>query len=127
MKLYAANGVNTDLETALYMADHHPGADAVERARHAVGSGRARSATTCSAWSLHTAGNDDAAWPEVRKALALGSRDPQLRYHAAAIRVPPRRCAARRGPTSVVLDGNRWFSPIATPHIDVLATKLGLS
>src|SRR5206468_12682697 len=85
-KLYAANGVNVDLELALFDADHHPGSASVAKARKAL---RARPSTLghdVLAWNLYRAGGSShlaEAAKQSAMALALGSRDPQERYHAA--------------------------------------------
>src|SRR5206468_8626464 len=84
-KLYAANGVNVDLELALFDADHHPGSASVAKARKAL---RARPSTLghdVLAWNLYRAGKVSDAAKESAKALALGTHDPQERFHAAAI------------------------------------------
>jgi tetratricopeptide (TPR) repeat protein len=127
VKLYRANGVNTDLETALHRADRDPGDDAVTQARNALAERPSTLGHDVLAWNLHMVGDDDAAWTEMRRALALGSRDPQLRFHAASIAFArgDERTAATH--LRVVLDGNPRFSPTAIAAVRELASTLGLS
>lgn len=125
-KLYRANGVNTDLEMALYRADHDPGRSVVSEARAALRERPSTLGHDVLAWSLHRAGDDRAAWTEMQRALALASRDPQLRYHAAVIADALGNERAARRHLRVVLDENPRFSPLAVRPIADLARKLGL-
>jgi tetratricopeptide (TPR) repeat protein len=127
VKLYRANGVNTDLEMALHRADDDPGPGAVDDARRAAEARPSTLGHDVLAWALHRAGDETAAWREMRKALALGSLDPQLHFHAAAIAFSLGDDAAARTHLRVVLGGNPRFSPLAAPQVQRLAQKLGLS
>lgn len=125
--LNRANGVNVDLELAVFAADHSPGDTTVDQARQAVRSRRSVAGHDALAWSLFTAGEVDRAWPEAVKALALGTRDPQVRFHAAAIAMAggKRDLAARH--LAVVLQTNPRFSAAQAPAVARLAARLGLA
>ncbi|MDP9404821.1 MAG: tetratricopeptide repeat protein [Actinomycetota bacterium] len=125
-RLYRANGVNVDLELALFEADSSPGAEAVEQARRAAKERPSIQGHDALAWALFTAGKVDEAWPEARRALATGSRDPLLRFHAAAIAEArgQRDVAARH--LRVVLDTNPRFSAVLAAKVASLAAKHGL-
>ena len=88
-RLQAASGINTDLELALFAADHpEPGGDpwqVVAQARAALAERPNIYAHDALAWTLFRAGDYDAAWEESRAALRLGTRDPLLHFHAGAI------------------------------------------
>lgn len=126
-RLYRANGVNVDLELALFAADHKPGDASVKQARKAADQRRSVAGHDALAWSLFTAGKPAEAWPEAERALALGTRDPQVRFHAASIALArgQRDVAARH--LAVVLDTNPRFSAALTPAVSRLAEKLGLA
>ncbi len=125
--LYRANGVDVDLELALFAADRAPGGKAVKQARNAVADRPSIQGHDALAWALFTDNKPDEAWPEVQKALRTGSRDPLFRFHAAAI-------ADARGQRDdavehlqIVLDSNPRFSAALAPNVRKLAKKLGLT
>ena len=126
-RLNRANGVDVDLELALFAADHRPGKETVERARRAVDNRPSVAAHDALAWSLFTAGRIDEAWPVAQRAVALGTHDPQVRYHAAAIAMArgDRRAAARH--LGVVLATNPRFSAVLAPDVAALAGRLDLA
>jgi tetratricopeptide (TPR) repeat protein len=87
-RLYRANGVDTDLEMALFEADH-AGADrldeALARARRAFEQRRTIYAADVLAWTLHQSGQRDAAYAMSRQALRLGTQDALVLFHAGMI------------------------------------------
>jgi tetratricopeptide (TPR) repeat protein len=95
-QLQAANGVNTDLELALFIADHGD-ADAV---RHAAAQAKAAVAVRPSvtaydalAWTLYRAGDLDAAADASDRALRLSTQSAAMHFHAGMI-------ASARGDTA---------------------------
>jgi len=126
-RLYAANGVKVDLELALFEADHGRASEAVTQARRALRDRPSILAHDALAWSLFRAGKGDEAWSQAERALQLGTRDPQLRYHAAAIAFGrgDRETAARH--LKVVLETNPRFSAFLAPNVAELARGLGLT
>ncbi|MGH9155653.1 MAG: tetratricopeptide repeat protein [Acidimicrobiales bacterium] len=125
--LYRSNGVDVDLELALFAADTAPGDDAVDQARRAARRRPSVAGHDALAWSLFTNGETDRAAAEMARALALGSRDPQLRYHAAVIAMAQgnRDEAARH--LGVVLTTNPRFSARHAAGVLTLAGRLGLT
>lgn len=124
-KLFTANGVRLDVEIALFDADHHAGAHAVSEARSAL---RARPSTLAHdvlAWNLYRVGQFDEASTESTRALALGSRDPQERYHAAAIAYARHDDASAKADIKIVLSENPRFSARLAPDVEQLAHQLG--
>lgn len=110
-QLYRANGVNTDLELALFLADHGDPAEAVDRARQAYAERPTVFAADVLAWALYQAGQPQAAWPYAQEALRLGSQDALKHFHAGMI-------VARLGRPEAqallqrALDLNPYFSPL---------------
>ena len=92
-RLAAANGVRTDLETALVEADHGSPADALRAARAEWSVRRTIHTADAMAWALHAAGRD-------RAALALRPAGDRARHAGRPAALPPRRRrgGARAGP-----------------------------
>jgi len=85
-RLYRANGVNLDLELALFAADH--GDDphtVVQQARAAYAQRPGIQAADTLAWALYRAGQFEAARRYAGQALSLGTQDPLLLFHAGMI------------------------------------------
>lgn len=125
--LYRANGVDVDLDLALFTADTDPGDEAVDQARRASRRRPSIAGHDALAWALFTDGRVDAAVEEMGKALRLGSRDPQLRYHAAAIAMADGDRAGAARHLNEVLATNPRFSARHAPGVAELANRLGLA
>ncbi len=125
--LYRANGVDVDLELALFAADTEPGDEAVDQARRAADRRPSVAGHDALAWSLFTAGDHRAAGREMAKALVLGGRDPQLRFHAAAIAMALGQRAEATRHLEVVLATNPRFSARHAAGVAALASRLGLA
>ncbi len=86
-RLQRENGLNTDLDSALFLADHRLDlGDAVSRARAAYAAAPSVHAADALAWALFQSGDATAAEPYSDEALRLGSRDASKLYHAAMIK-----------------------------------------
>jgi tetratricopeptide (TPR) repeat protein len=71
----------------LFLLDRGRNATAVlERARTELRSRHDVYGYDLEAWALHALGRDEAAWASMSKALAQGTEDAQLWYHAGVIR-----------------------------------------
>jgi tetratricopeptide (TPR) repeat protein len=81
-KLLTGAGVNTDVELAIFEADHGRPERAVALARRAWASAPSVRSADALGWALTRAGRPREALPWARRALALGSRDPAFLYHA---------------------------------------------
>lgn len=85
-KLYRANGVNTDLEIALFYADHDLELQtSLEKARAAYKARPSIHAADALAWTLYKAGSYREAQRYAAEALKLGTRDPLKLFHAGMI------------------------------------------
>jgi tetratricopeptide (TPR) repeat protein len=95
-QLYAANGVDTDLELALFTADHGRAEDlprAVAQARAQVAVRPSIVAWDVLAWTLYRSGDFDDAAEASKEALRHGTQNALMRFHAGMI-------AAARGETA---------------------------
>lgn len=78
------------------------------------------------AWTLHTMGRDDEAWPAMQRALAQGTEDAQLWYHAAAIAHARGDDTEARRQLSRVMAFNPQFHPLLAGRARALADSLGV-
>jgi tetratricopeptide (TPR) repeat protein len=84
--LFAANGVRTELQTAIFDLDHDRNvADALARARTAYASAPSIYAEDALAWGLYRSGRCREARTHSARALRLGTRDALLVFHRAMI------------------------------------------
>lgn len=81
------NGMNIDLELALFEADHGQNIDEAAQRAHREYEGRPQSikAADALAWALCKAGRFEEAFPYSQQALRLGTKDAQLLFHAGYI------------------------------------------
>lgn len=87
-RLFRENSVNTDVEMALFFADHDlDPVGTVERARAAIAIRPSIHAYDALAWALYKAGRYDEALAASDQALRLGTRDSLMRYHAGMIAI----------------------------------------
>ncbi|MGH2731023.1 MAG: tetratricopeptide repeat protein [Actinomycetota bacterium] len=85
-KLYKANGVNTDLETALFDADHGVNLDdALRSARAEYQRRQSIHVADALAWTLYAKERYREAKHFSRISLRLGTRDARLLFHAGMI------------------------------------------
>jgi tetratricopeptide (TPR) repeat protein len=108
--LQEAAGADVDLELALFEADHGSANRAVELARAAHADRPTIYAADALAWALRQAGDPTAAVPFAEEALRLGTADPLLRFHAAAVFADAGDDARARTEVQAALDLNPWFS-----------------
>ena len=83
-QLLAAAGLDTDLESALFEADHGDPARAVELAEAAYAARHTVFTADALGWALTRSGRAAEAVPFVEESLRLGTSSAALRVHAAA-------------------------------------------
>ncbi len=85
-QLFAANGVDADVELAMFDADHRATPPATyETALAAYGRRPSIFAADTVAWAAYKAGDIDGAERFMDEALRLGTKDARLSYHAGVI------------------------------------------
>jgi tetratricopeptide (TPR) repeat protein len=99
-QLLQANGVRSDLEIAVYYADHGIRlGEALELARAARDARPSITGEDALAWALERNGRCEEALPYSERALRLGTRDASLYFHRGMIE----RCLSRAS------EANAWF------------------
>jgi tetratricopeptide (TPR) repeat protein len=120
-------GQVTDLEMALFEADHGDPRHAVElaRAAHAARPGNVFT-NDALAWALLKDGRAGEATTYADQALRLGSADALLRYHAAVVFAAAGQPDRARSNLRQALEHNPWFSPFHAAGAAALAERLGI-
>jgi tetratricopeptide (TPR) repeat protein len=115
-RLLQANGVNTDVDLALFEANHGSPARAVALARRAWSAAPSVRSADALGWALTAAGRPREGLAWARRAIGLRSRDAGFLYHAGmSARAAGDRAAARRD-LRAALANNPRFSPLYAPR-----------
>ena len=124
-RLLRANGVNTDVDLALFEANHGSPRRGVELARRAWAAAPSVRSADALGWALTRAGNPRAGLAWAQRALRLGSRDPAFLYHAGiAARQAGRTALARTWLARSLADNPRW-SPLYAPRARRALAEMG--
>jgi tetratricopeptide (TPR) repeat protein len=128
-RLFQANGVNMDLEIALFDADHHVNVAAGLAAARAEW-GRRHSAFVADAlaWALHANGDDREALGYSDRALRVGIRSALFLFHRGVIERSLGDTAAARRDVERALAINPHFSILwSKPAARMLASMGGMA
>lgn len=115
-KLLKANGVNTDVDLALFEASHGSPVKAVALARRAWAEAPSVRSADALGWALTRAGRPVAGLRFARRALALGSRDPMFLFHAGLSAQAAGRASLARAYLVESLALNPRFNPLYAPE-----------
>jgi tetratricopeptide (TPR) repeat protein len=116
VSLLHANGVNTDVDLALFEANHGGSRRAVTFGRRAWEQAPSVRSADAYAWALYSAGRIGPATRFSHEALRLGSRDPSFLYHAGMIARRARDPERARRLLSSLLSQSPRFSPLYAPR-----------
>jgi tetratricopeptide (TPR) repeat protein len=100
--LLAGAGVNTDVELAIFEADHGSRARGVRLARAAWRNAPSIRSADALGWALTRAGRPEAGLRWAHRALRLGTLDPSMRYHVGMAALAAARAAEGRAETARV-------------------------
>jgi tetratricopeptide (TPR) repeat protein len=114
-RLLRAQGVDVDLELALFEADHGSPRAALAAASAEWRRRRGVFVEDAYAWALHVAGRDAEALPHADAALRLGTRSASLHFHRGAIYLALGRKVAARADLRAALALNPYFSVLQAP------------
>jgi tetratricopeptide (TPR) repeat protein len=125
-QLLATNGVNTDLETALFFADHTIDLPASEvKARAAYAARPSIHAADSLAWTLYQQGKYTEAQQYANEALRLGTRDALKLFHAGMIAHALGQNDQARTQLQQAVDLNPRFSLLYSDLATTTLTALG--
>ena len=124
-ELSTANGVNTDLELALFDADHGDPEAALRAARAEWNRRHSVHVADALAWALHVNGLDREAVTYSRHAQSLGTRNAQFLYHAGMIELALGDTAGARDLLGRALATNAHFSVMHAPIAARALERLG--
>jgi tetratricopeptide (TPR) repeat protein len=125
-RLFQANGVNVDLEIALFDADHRSNvADGLSRAQAEWERRQSVHVADALAWTLYASGRPEEALTYANRALELGTRSALFHFHRGMIeRALGRNDAARRD-LAAALDINPHFSILWSRQAARILSSLG--
>jgi tetratricopeptide (TPR) repeat protein len=124
-QLFKAHGVDTDLELALFDADHgQDPAGTLALARAVYARRPSVKAADTLAWALFKAGQPAEARRYADQALRLGTHDALMLYHAGVIAQAAGDTAAARDFLTRALSLNQHFSPLYAPLAQQALTQL---
>ncbi|HYN64596.1 MAG TPA: tetratricopeptide repeat protein [Candidatus Limnocylindrales bacterium] len=116
-QLTAANGSVYDRQLVIFAADHERDvAAAVKRARAELAVRGDVYGHDALAWALYRAGSLDEAAEQSRAALALGTPDPRIAYHAGLIAVARGEGERAVGLLQRAVDGAAMLPPLQVPE-----------
>ena len=115
-RLARANGVATDLETAMVEADHGDRADALRAARAEWNRRHSPLVADALAWALHQSGQDREALIYAKRAASTGYANALFSYHRGMIEKSLGRRADARRSLAAALRLNPHFSPLWSPR-----------
>jgi tetratricopeptide (TPR) repeat protein len=127
-QLFRAQGVNVDLELALFDADHGSVKMALHEAAAELQRRQSILVEDAYAWALHMTGHNDSALVYIDRALALGMRNASMYFHRGAIEAALGRPAQAINDLRTALAINPHFSFLSAPRAaDLLRHLTGLT
>lgn len=115
-QLFASAGVDTDLELALFEADHGDPQRALALAQAAFPRRQSIKGADTLAWALYRAGKPAEAAQYAQLALRLGTKDATMLFHAGMIAQANGDTAAAKALLGEALAVNPHFSPLLAPQ-----------
>jgi tetratricopeptide (TPR) repeat protein len=125
VRLLRANGVNTDVDLALFEANHGSPGKAVVLGRRAWRQAPSVRSADAYSWALYRAGRIGPASRFSGEAMRLGSRDPSFLYHAGMIAKGAGRLAEARRLLGGLIAQSPRFSPLYAPRAQRALEAIG--
>lgn len=125
-QLSRLSGVGTDLETALFQADHGSAREALRAARAEWKRRQSIHTADALAWALHASGLAAEALPYARRATSLGTRDARILFHSGAVESAAGDPAAARRLLGTALAVDAGSHPLLSKQGRALLAELGV-
>jgi tetratricopeptide (TPR) repeat protein len=125
VRLFRANGVNSDLDIALFQAQHGNAAAAVAAGRAEWNRRHSIIVADALGWALHMAGEDKSALRYARFATSLGYRNALYYFHRGMIEKGLGDRSAARSHLRLALKINPYFSPLWAPQARKALAAMG--
>lgn len=113
--LFSAAGVQPDIETALYDADHGRPEQALATAQAQYADRKSVQVYDAMAWALHASGRDEEALEHALAAARLGTRNALWEYHRGMIQLSLGNTDDARASLVAALETSPEFSPLHAP------------
>lgn len=120
-----ANGVDVNLESSLFAADHGYVTEALRRAREEYAKRRSVQVSDAYAWALYSNGNFTMAKRLSDEAFRLRTRSPLFYFHAGMIDMALGRTKEARSELRMALDLNPTFSVLHASTAKKALVRLG--
>ena len=124
-QIFTSNGVNMDLEIALFQADHGDPAAGLTAARSEWGRRHSILVADAYAWALYRTGQYSEAAHYSKKALALGTQNALMEFHAGMIQLKLGNRAAATALLQKAESTNPHFSIMWAPVAAKTLARIG--
>ena len=123
--IFVANGVEPDIDVALYDADHGRPGDALDVAQEQYATRRSVQVEDALAWALHVNGRDAEALPHAVAAQAIGTKNALWDYHRGMIELALGKTDDARASLELAVATNPHFSSLHAPLAEQALASLG--
>jgi tetratricopeptide (TPR) repeat protein len=123
-RLFESQGVNVDLELAVYEADHGRSESALAIAEAEWERRRSVHTEDAYAWALHVGGRHREALDHAKAAAALGTHSASFAYHRGMIEQSLGMDGAAEASLRRALETNPHFSPLQAPRAEAALRQL---
>lgn len=124
--LFEANGVESDADPVLFLADHGEPERALREAERAVAVRPFIAMHDAHAWALFANGRHDEALVAIEKAMELDTPNARFHFHAGMIHLALGDDEAARAELSRALEINPWFDPLDAPIAEATLADIGV-
>jgi Flp pilus assembly protein TadD len=124
-QLFAARGVDVDVDLAVFEADHGAPEQALAAARAGYAKRPSIAVADALSWALHMTGRDTEALSYANEALRIGTQSALMRYHRGTILTSLGHFAAARIDLAEALRINPYFSVRFAPAARTALARIG--